>query len=135
MDTTNHCPNCEALAKEIEELRKAVAVKNEALRELLNALAATLRYVTGRNQIDEYLSAMEEAGVEDGFGVRGKAALSSTPSGMVCVSKEKLREIEWNSYEYGDFCPVCYRETSEGHADDCWLSALIGGDDEHTKSV
>ena len=31
MDTTNHCQNCEAMAKEIESLRAAIAVKDEAL--------------------------------------------------------------------------------------------------------
>ncbi|MEA3298109.1 MAG: hypothetical protein U9Q31_01195 [Chloroflexota bacterium] len=48
-------------------------------------------------------------------------------SGTVLVDREELREIEWASLnEDGeDCCPACGGERAEGHADNCWLGALL----------
>jgi len=77
MDTTNHCPNCEALAKEIEALRKAVAVKDAALRVALgNWNRAECNGEDEETERAMHISLFERA-------------LSSTPSGMV-DSRDKV---------------------------------------------
>ena len=120
MDTTNHCPNCEALAKEIEELRKAVAVKDEALKGLVRIASIQLR---------------KDAPVL----VKAKAALSSAPSGMRVMNTPELMFLRDTIQELRDVqngCPLPdYQEMFDAaneQADEMldWLSALIGGDDE-----
>ena len=64
-----------AAAREIEELRKAVAVKDDAVRSVLCHIRSHGR--TG----------MDVAGIVGDL----QAALSSTPSGMVCVSAEDIK--------------------------------------------
>ena len=113
------------LEEENEQLRKAVAVKDAALRGAI--------YKFGNRKIGVYVGHVEYVPLDRVFIKRMERALSSTPSGMVCVSREKLREIEWTFtrvHEPGadvttGLCPVCEHER---HTTDCWLSALIGGE-------
>jgi len=131
MDTTNHCQNCEALAMEKqkefeiasgyhrcwqrtkaenEELRKAVARKDEALNEIMG-----LAHVKGKN--------LEDA-VFDSIWCIANRGISSAPSGMVCVSKElgpelnRVARLLWGEDKYW---PNVIAE----------LAALIGGDDDN----
>ena len=170
MDTTNHCENCEALAKvvneeveefnrgfdaarhgdqitaepsdivhdqwrpgwafgavdgllkENEELRKAVAVKDELLVECGNNIHTTV--------CDLFITAGGEC---CGLHKRIKAALSSTPSGMRVVSVEKLAPL-WAFLDEAHATQVG-AGNSELYDWVNWLSALIGGDDEHAEPV
>jgi len=112
MDTTNHCPHCEALATEVASLRKAVAVKDERIAELEAEKVAEEEESLIYKEITE-----------------ARAALSSPPSGMRVMSVEQLKEIEWADRHILNYCPVCCEDEAAGHRSDCWLSALIGGDD------
>ena len=104
MDTTNHCTNCEALAKEVEKLRKAmandiskvadllaeikslrkaVAVKDEALRAAIDKF--------GNRKIGVYVHHVEYVPLDRVLIKRMEAALSSTPSGMVLVDAKSAK--------------------------------------------
>ena len=65
---------------EREEVGSIIDAKLELVRDVVkeqqSVLAATLQFITKENMIDEYLGAMRAAGIEDGFGVRGKDVLA-----------------------------------------------------------
>ena len=82
-DTTNHCQNCEALARENEKLRKAVAVKDEALRAAIDKF--------GNRKIGVYVHHVEYVPLDRVLIKRMEAALSSTPSGMVLVDAKSAK--------------------------------------------
>ena len=121
MDTTNHCPLCEQRETEMEELRKAVAVKDDALRLTIR----TLNY--DRPNAAELIGTINTI----------EAALSSTPSGMRVVSKEDLGQ--WLDLLDRLTEPTCYCESDREPHYQCKhcearelsrvLLSLIGGDD------
>ena len=65
---------------QVDELESIIGAKLEPVRDVVkeqqSVLAATLQFITKENMIDEYLGAMRAAGIEDGFGVRGKDVLA-----------------------------------------------------------
>ena len=63
-----------------DKIESIIAAHLELVRDVVkeqqSVLAATLQFITKENMIDEYLGAMRAAGIEDGFGVRGKDVLA-----------------------------------------------------------
>ena len=115
MDTTNHCPNCEALAKENEQLRKA-------LWQLMLS-ADELQSKCGQDDPDVIAVRLD---LDD-----AQVALSSPPSGMRVVSVEQLREILGAIRR-----PIPRDVPRDQHINSLLcstedrLSALLGGDDD-----
>jgi len=98
----------------------ALEAESAAMREALDTVLGDAHELYEQNPC---------GGLMDIIGVcqstRDNCDALTPDSGKVLVDVEKLREIEWCSHEFGDFCEVCDAEISEGHADDCWLAALL----------